>query len=942
MGTHINTGPSSGERSCTAHSLCHAIVSIVLVTGLVATLAAPVESAETYTSANATYQRQFDNQSQSCAYDTARTDAVYFAGREIVFFTQDSYCIVTRSLYWFLPGYTPDLHPNDTVMGYVTLYDWQIANGEPWFKTVVFGNVLYIFYTFGKTGGVPGNTIYYRTVTVSYGDAGTDWKLTFSGQKSIPAGISYAKIRSAVVMNGRLYILYSDYDSAGDGSHWYCMSSADGVTFEAGALFFTSPLYAPLGWWSDATVLMMPDSGGGFSEEVMIAYSSGGSTIYYFFFDGQIAFGHWYVNTALSDVRSVRLFAGTAQGYTNNKYVVQVFAATPTSSGSSWHYMNHGEYTPSGVTGEMGQWKPEWTRLAASSSDGVYQKHEPNWAIIPYFTTEGVNQRMNLRIWYSRHSEYHYKAFGNGYSTLEFRSSTYVSDLLVHSSDPTLQGDPGMSAYPIVGVIQGTPPYPINNDEVPTTDSANTSTVVIETSQSVSFQTTWTVTAGTAVSYKSKFGPVEAQAKLSAGVKHSKESTKGTAIHQSDTLRSYNYMSRRGGLAWVLYLRPEFLIDQYILKSYDGTSLAYDGDASELRISLITYGSNTSLGKKAYYIDDPSAPMGGNDTSTQIFAGMAPMPLTSDFEAWKAPVASTESYKVFKQLPSFQSTQGDQSSTKYVETETNAITNGWNAGFSASATAFGFTAEGNVNYSMDFKTTTSMTQSLGFGYAVPPCGPQGSTTLCISDATVYPYILVPNDDPTGYNAPWISDDIRYFQKAKPWAITYWVTNPPRNATITAVPVAIVRGTVFFDANKPERNRLSARIRLDIPSDFSMVGNEWVHLRFGNYFTDSNELEVISREFDGKDLVLKLRGPNPDSSITARISYNRNTSLVDIDWDADGIDLTPLYSYGVVRGENPTDGAIDFGLYLGEYAARGQLDVHCTSNNRNAVCNVHSK
>ena len=80
---------------------------------------------------------------------------------------------------------------------------------------------------------------------------------------------------------------------------------------------------------------------------------------------------------------------------------------------------------------------------------------------------------------------------------------------------------------------------------------------------------------------------------------------------------------------------------------------------------------------------------------------------------------------------------------------------------------------------MDFKTTTSMTKSMGFGYAVPGCGPPNSTTPCISDMTVYPYLLVPNDDATGYNAPWISDDIYNFQKAKPWCITYWgPASPP--------------------------------------------------------------------------------------------------------------------------------------------------------------------
>ena len=926
------------ERIRMTHSRFLTIIAFVLIAGMLALLAAPVECAEIYTSANSTYPRQLENQSQSCYYRTARMDTVYFAGREVVFFTLESDCIVTRALYYYTPGYS--------TYGNVILFDSQLPNGDPYFKTVVFNNILYIFYSYG-------NTIYYRTVTVDYGTDGTGWNLTFSDQKSLPGtGISYAKIRSAVVMNGKLYIIYSDYNynASGryDGPDWYYFSSTDGLTFGSGTKFFTSPVNTTTEWEADAAVFIVPDASQGFEEKLMIVYAPGGSRIYYFFFNGEVQYGHWYEDTGISEVRSVRLFAGTAEGYTKNTYVIQVFCATPTGSDSKWVNMYHGEYTPSGLSGDSGKWNPTWTQLSLSDSDAAYQLYEPNWAIIPYFKDEDANQRMNLRIWYSKGSEYHYKAFGNGYDTIEFRYSTYKSDLLVHADDtPPTPQEPGMSSYPVVGVIAGTPPYPINNG-VPTADSANTSTVVLETSQSITFSTIWTATAGTAVSYKRKFGPVEAQAKLSAGVKRSKESTTGKATYQTDTLRSYNYLSHPGGLAWVLFLKPEFLIDQYILKDYDGNPLAYDGDTDELRVSLITYGPNTTLGKKAFYLDNPSAPMGGTDTSTKIFEGMAPMPLSTNVDAWSEPVTSTNAYKIFMQLPSFSSTQGDQSSTKYVETATNAVTNGWNAGFSTSASLFGFTVEGNINYSMDFKTTTSMTQSLGFGYAVPACGPPNSTTSCISDMTVYPYLLVPNDDDTGYNAPWITDDMFYFKKPKPWCITYWVPSPPSAATnlaATRIAVQKIQGGLFFDEGKPDRDKLSAIISLLVPRDFVMNKDEWLHLRLGNCFLDSKLIEVISRQFDGNNLVLKLKGLNSDSSITVSLSYNRKSSVLDINLDADRIDLTPLYSYKFLGAEKPTDGETDFGLYLGDkYFAKGDLEVHCAIPEipEKANCYFHTK
>jgi hypothetical protein len=935
MNAHKKKPGVSRKKLGMTHVLCLSIITFALISGAFALLAAPAECSEIYTSAGSSYPRHFENQWQSCDYNTARMDAVYFAGREMVFFTTESNCIVSRALYYYTPGYN--------TYGNVILFDYQLPDGDPYFKTVVFNNVLYIYYTYA-------GTIYYRTVTVDYGKEGTEWNVRFSDQKTLPSGISSARIRSAVVMNGQLYIIYSDLSNT---PRFYYISSSDGLKFGSGTLFFTSPANSP-SWSSDATVFMVPDATGGAEEKMMIVYAPGGSTIYYFFFDGEISYGHWYENTGLSNVRSVRLFVGTAEGYTNDKYVIQVFCATPTSNGA-WDYMYHGEYTPSGISGEQGEWSPTWNQLSQSSDDHVYDLHEPNWAIIPYFQDEDANQRMKMRIWYSKNTKYHWKAFGYGYQTFEFRSSTYKSDLLQHINDTGTRTEPDMSACPILGVILGTPPYP-ENDGVPTADSARTSTVELETTQAVTFATTWTATAATAVSYGKKFGPVNMQAKLTAGIKHSKQSTTGKAIYHTDSLKSYNDTGYPGGLAWALYLKPAFLTDQYILKAYDGTQLTYDGNSSDLRVSLMAYdGSNTSLQLKAFYIDDPGRCIGGSthpDCSTEIFAGMEPFPKSSDFCAWDVPVTSTDFYKIpdYGYLPSIHSTQGDTSYTKYTETTTNAITNGWSAGFSTSAGAFGFTAEGDVNYSMDFTTTTSMTQSLGFSYGVPSCGGPDSTTACISDATVYPYLLIPNEDATGYNAPWISDDIHDFQKPKPWAITYSGIPSNKDACTatsslpaTWIEARKVHGTLFFNERVLNRDRLSAKISLIVPPDFLMDQEDWVHLRFGNYFADSDRLEVISRSYKGKKLVLELKGPNPGSSITVTLSHNEKKSILDLDLDADRIDLTPLYAYRYLGAGQSTDGNTDFGLYLGgKYFAKSALGLHCVFNDKNGICRFNNK
>ncbi len=915
--------------------LCLAIITFTLISGAVAILAAPAECSEIYTSANSTFPYHFENNHNSAVYKTKGMDAVYFAGREMVFFTHYSDYLVDSYIFYY--------NLIDKKEHWFRIFDYAYSS-KIWFKTVVFNNVLYIFYTRGD------NTIYYRTATVDYGTDGKAWNFSVSDQKTLSAGISSARIRSAVVMNGQLYIIYSDLS---DTPRFYYISSSDGLKFGSGTLFFTSPASSS-SWTSDATVFMVPDTTGGAKEKMMIVYAPGGSKIYYFFFDGNISYGHWYANTGLPNVLSARLFVGTAEGYTNNKYVIQVFCTTPTSN-TAWDYIYHGEYTPSGSGGENGTWSPTWTQLSQSSDDHVFNLYEPNWAIIPYFQDENANQRMKLKIWYSKNTKYHYVPLGYGYQTFEFRSSTYKSDLLEHINDAGTRTEPDMSACPVVGVILGTPPYP-ENDGVPTADSARTSTVELETTQTVTFATTWTATAGTAVSYGKKFGPVNMQAKLTAGVKHSKQSTTGKAVYHTDTLKSYNDTGYPGGLAWALYLKPAFLTDQYILKAYDGTQLTYDGNSSELRVSVMTYdGSNTSLQLKAFYIDKPGSCIGGGtnpDCSTEIFAGMEPFPKSSDFCAWDVPVTSTEFYKIpdYGYLPSIHSTQGDTSYTKYTETTTNAVTNGWSAGFSTSAGAFGFTAEGNVNYSMDFTTTTSMTQSLGFSYGVPSCGGPGSTTPCISDATVYPYLLIPNADATGYNAPWISDDIRDFQKPKPWAITYSGIPSNKDAcTATSslptewIEVRKIHGNLFLNDKNPNRDRLSAKITLIVPPDFLMDQDDWVHLRLGNYFADSDRLRVISRSYQGKNLVLELKGPNPDSSIKLRFSHNVKKSILEIDLDADRIDLTPLFAYEFLSAGKPTAGNADFGLYLGgKYLAKSELGLHCAFNQNNGVCNFKNK
>jgi hypothetical protein len=261
-----------------------------------------------------------------------------------------------------------------------------------------------------------------------------------------------------------------------------------------------------------------------------------------------------------------------------------------------------------------------------------------------------------------------------------------------------------------------------------------------------------------------------------------------------------------------------------------------------------------------------------------------------------------------------------------------------------------FGLETTVDYSIDIDTKTSMQYALGWNYNMPACGESG---CCVGHMDVDNYLLVPNDDASGYNAPWISDDIRTYQKPKPWCLSY--RSHPSNPCGVAAPsskltVDGVQGTLFVDLGEPNRDHASARLGLKgIAGDFSLdslAGAQLVHLRLGNYIASTGGYLVSSRGIQGKDLIVRLKDPsNPDSSITIKLSYNRVTSMLDVRLDADRIDLAGLHSYplfdpGSSSGEVKT---LPFRLFLGDrYYAEGELGARWVINGQNAICALRSR
>ena len=925
---------------------------------------------EIYWAGTSHYEQQFHKDSGD-HNDLAYMDGVRFDGYNVWFFTllsthSDDY---TSKLYWQASGYL------GTRYGSLDIANTADLNFR--FKTIVFNNVLYVFYSpVNSVDGYSLNKIYYRTGTVDHGPTGNEWSLTFSEERSIDAaGVSGAWIAFPAIMNGKLYIFYTS------GVQWWYLSSEDGLEFDNISLgnTFTDTPNGPSG-----TTFPIPDETDGWREVLMVAFCPGGSVVKYFFFDGVSVTDLKSIEAPGLSPSSVRLWTGTVEGYANNKYAIQAYIGSPQDgTNETWSSIFHRQYIPSGPNGDQGDWSSQWGLLDDSSDDAIYCRtaydSDPGWTLISQFLDIYGSGDLygTLLIYFSRGTEY-VKKIGGDYDLITVRNAGIDSDNLEWVEELTPQYPPDESAWSILGIIEGTPPFPINGG-LPTDITAMTSSVELSTrtvdSISYTFTTNWTAGLGFAYSRQGKFaGASVFEAKLSAGVKQAQESSTTKSYTETNSLTSYHYPdyedpARMGNLGWAIVLKPELKNNQYVLKSWDWIDMAYDGTIEELRMTVISYGDKTSIEEMQYFLDYPSHPFGGCpegwisgpscDTTPAILAGMEPRSLSTDIAYWENAVichadstCDDPSYSVAYALNAIHGTQSDKSSDTYVTEATEANTSSFNAGFSIKAQALGFSEEGSVNFSQEIKTSTSMTQSLGFWYNIPYCdNTPDNTNPCISMMDINPYILVPKDDVTGYNAPWISDDIFQYRKAKPWALSYNVvpSNTPTAANLAAKKILVrkAQGKLSLDQTDPNRDKLSANIRLaGITPDFSLNSDDWIHLMFGNHMINSNRNEVLSRQFDGKNLVIEMKGADPDSYIRVKLSVNSRKSIFDVDLYAEQINLTSLYAYPFLNRDK-TDGSktdtIPFSLYLGgKYYANAELDVHCAVNDQYDRCNMHAK
>lgn len=859
--------------------------------------------AETYTSSGSKYPSAFSNNIfDTDNNDMQRMDSVYFGGKELVFFTlfsssSESY---DAKIFCYTPGY--DYHAS-LAIGNSQDIDFQ-------FKLLVFDNVLYLFYTpSGSSGGYHVGTVYYRQINYSSGSDGKDWSLTFGSEKSFTTGLSQVTLRTAALMNGVMYLVYTSKSS---GYTWYYTASQDGVTFEAAVPFLTITDSSIKG--AEGTVYQVPDATYGCTERLMVAYavsvSGGNPVLKYFFFDGLTPYGPYTASTPSIVPYSVRLISGSAQGYSHQKYSVQVFLATP-HDGDSQEYSDiyHAEYILGGENGEEGSWTG-WTRLSGSSSDTVrynVNAYSPEfaWALIPYYEEEDSNVRMYLHIWYARGTNYSWPSS----DYVEFRVSSYTSDLLEYSGTATTGPEQqDLTTSPVIGIIEGTPPFPPNGG-VPEDETARTSTVELAATSSVSTLTSVTVGGSVVVSYGTKFLGAKVGTRLSAALKYTKENEKEYEIKSSYSLHSFTD-DVPGDLGWALVLKPEIMNQQYVLHAYDGSALSYGDDTSgdEFGVSVITYGDGTTISPYPYKLEDPTSTDDGFSWA-DAFTGMTARPLSTDIPGWQTVTeeyATGSSDYIPYRLPSFTGAAGVTSGEEICETTTSSQSYSPSASFSASAKLLGFDVDAKIAFSMKISTTTTMSGSLGFYYNLPKCGSAGS---CISYVDVTPVIMVPANSEAGFSAPWISDDIRNMNKPKPWCLSYLVYPQGGTTEEQELTIGRARGNLFFSRKLSGRDHATLYFTLaGLPSDFELALDTPLHFRIGNYVLNTDSNPVLYRGFLGKSLVIQMREPgSADSSIRVTLTHVRQTGALVIALDADRIDLSGITAYRFPNVTTPPEG-----------------------------------
>ena len=931
------------------HCLSRIFAATALIAGMLGLSGTPGAWAETYTSKSFSYPDTFDNTLFGTNNnDLEWMDAVYFAGKEIVissvFSSDDS-------------NYDKYLNFHEPASGYHKKFDIDNCQDLGFeFKTAVMNNVLYVFYVTRNSGarnyGYSTGTIYYRAVTVDYGSDGTDWKLVMSELKQIVLDRGQIRLYAAAMMNGKMVIVFTS-----GGQNWYYVTSPDGLNFSP-CMFLMTNSSSISG--AGGAVFQVPDQVGG--EKMMLAYCTR-QTLKYFFFDGASAYGLSTVDTTGLAPYSVRLIAGSAADYTSTKYSVQVWITSPRNlTDQTWSDIYHREYIPKGVVGNEGSWSSPWNRLSSSGDDRVHclnaYDSEPNWAVIPYFTAEDLNTRMTLRLWYSKGTS------GTSKNHINYRRSVYTSDLLVYDPNKSSEVEPAsqdLSTSTVLGVIEGTPPFPRNSDPLNWLRTDNISTVEFEATEGNSTKTKWTVGGTITASMGGTFGDVGVKSELTSGLHYTKTTSSSSTATLS--LTGVSFMRKPpGDMGWLLLLRPHIINSAYLLYSWKGTEsgpLRYDGYAGEadndvLRLSILTYGERTSLDLWPYKLQ---APTSGFDYGPQL-EGMKPRPLSTKLrcvgdgnttcENWQNTLKSDPSYHVGYTLLNLPGHISTESHLNIVEAITNASTLSTNASFTTSAEALGFGVSTTVDFNMDITTTTSMELGLGFWYVLPDC--DGTAACCLDRVDVTPYILVPNDDASGYDAPWISDDIRNFSKPKPWCLSYRAT-PAKcasGAALTHLNVEEVSASLHHYRTVPNRDTVSAKLILTgLGPDFSMKGlaEHLMHMRLGNYITNTSSNYVLSKYLKGNYLVVEMKETEgSDSSITLQFLYEKKKSLLNVYLDAERIDLTGLFhAYGlddVARSSKGEGNTVPFDVFLGsDYHADGNVDARCKVNKKRAVCNV---
>lgn len=657
-----------------------------------------------------------------------------------VYFNQNTYVVgrFYSSYWWSLAGYHGDYidcfrlstDASTGRLGSFTRGGWVATpstdsglSGND-VTAVVYNGKVYAFYDYINPANNNERFLYYKSTS----DPDAGWSPNGGNRISVATTLTpgYGSMSTpnmtiaAAVLNGKLYVFYTDRSN--DNLHSVVYNGADWV---AGPNFCTSG--SVLGRVNAiAAQVVLTDT----HKEVIAIFCGGSSSSGVATFDGTL----YYAPTstlAVSNPDTVQAAYGTLfNGALSN--TLQVFYDND---------LDFAEVTLPGDTGNTG---------TITSHTGLNFKGS---AIIHYASDSSGNLQQYI-------SALSYSYLGSSMSIVTCVSD-YYKFISSHEINTTESGVLP-SSWSLIGVIEGVPPFALNNN-APGSAGESSVTYGESTESSVSTTTTYglSVSAGVSGKIDSVGG---AGLTVSGGYKNVRDYDQAITKSVEFTWKNSGD-NAEGAKGFLVIQKPTMAVDNY-------TRYAYD---QSVELGLVNFTSVKSVDIE-YDTYDLNSPL----------AGMKAQPISSNYKGWY--LKSPGTTNCLERINSLSAVHGVGSTTSSIKlTSTSSVENDYDCSVKVEGDLLSiFKASGDFSFNLDSKSSTTLGQNISatLTLADPPSG----ETRLVDKISVIPYWMAAKDISQAY---WIPSG---YSGSTPWCLTWSV------ASLTPVPVGTTSANLDFNGD----------------------------------------------------------------------------------------------------------------------------------------------